>query len=291
MAVHPGAVVAEDRLRHEGDRLAVRPGHVLDHVLVGHDLIGHPRQALEAEVDLALAAGRDLVVMELARDAEPLERQHHRGADVVQRIVRRRREVALLRARRVAEARLAGVPEALARVDRVVRGVRAEVVADLVEDEELTLGADEARVGDPGRAEVLLGALRDLARVARVPLLRDRVDDLADERERRRLGGRIEDRGSRIGHQQHVRLGDPLPAADRGAVEAEAFLEALRAEGSQRQRHVLPGSEEVAELEVDHRDPRLGRPFERLAGVGQRLAPVHQVVLRLQLRHLRLPVL
>ena len=57
--------------------LPCRAGDVLDDVLVGHDLVGHPRQRLEAQVDLALAAGGDLVVVELARDAEPLERQHH----------------------------------------------------------------------------------------------------------------------------------------------------------------------------------------------------------------------
>ena len=266
----------------------MRAGDVLDHVLVGHDLVGHLRQRVEAEIDLALAAGRDLVVVELARDPEPLERQHHRRAQIVQRVVRRRREVALLRARRVAEARLAGVPEALGGVDRVVRGVRAEVVADLVEDEELALGADEARVGDPGGAQELLGALGDLAWVARVALSRDRVGDLADHREGRRLRARVEDRGGRIRHQQHVRLGDPLPAADRGAVEAEPVLERARVERPQRQRHVLPGAEQVAELQVDHRDARLGRPLQRLASVRQRLVPIREVVLALGFRHLLL---
>ena len=285
----PGAVVAEDRLRHEGDRLAVRVGDVLDHVLVGHDLIGHAGQALEAEVDLALAARGDLVVVELARDPEPLQRQHHRRAEIVQRVVRRGREVALLRPRRVAEAGPARVPVPLARVDRVVGRVRAELVADLVEDEELALGADEAGVRDPRRAQVLLRALRHLARVARVALARDRVGDLADQRQRRRLGARVENGRARIGHQQHVRLGDPLPAADRGAVEAEPVLERVRAERAQRQRHVLPRPEQVAELEVDHRDARLGGPLERLAGVGQRLAAVHQVVPVVELRHPPLP--
>ena len=66
--VHARAVVAEDRLRHERHALARRARDVLDHVLVGHDLIGHTRQRLVAEVDLALTARCDLVVVELARD-------------------------------------------------------------------------------------------------------------------------------------------------------------------------------------------------------------------------------
>src|SRR5205814_9593206 len=130
---------------------------------------------LEAQVDLALAAGCDLVVVELARDAEPLERQHHARAQVVQRVVRRRWEVALLLADRVAETGLAGVPVALGGVDEVPRLVRAARVRHLVEDEELALGADEARVGDVARAEIVLCALRDAAGILEVRLLRYRV--------------------------------------------------------------------------------------------------------------------
>ena len=243
MRVHARAVVAEERLRHERHGLAGRAGDVLDHVLVGHDLVGHAGQRLVAEVDLALAARGDLVVMELARDPEPLEGEHHRRAQVVQRVVRRRREVALLLADRVPEPGLARVPVALGRVERVVRVVRAEVVRDLVEDEELTLGAHVGRVRDARLVEIRLRPLGDAARVAVVLLAGERVGDLADDRERRRLGERIEDRARRVGHQQHVRLRDPLPAADRGAVEPEPLVEGRLVERAQRQRHVLPAPE------------------------------------------------
>ena len=124
MRVHPRAVVAEDRLRHERHGLAGRAGDVLDDVLVNHYLVGHLRERVEAEVDLALARRRDLVVVELAGDAKALERQHHLRAEVVQRVVRCGREVALLLADRVAESSLAGVPVAFGRVDRVVRPLR-----------------------------------------------------------------------------------------------------------------------------------------------------------------------
>ena len=82
-------------------------------------------------------------------------------------------------------------------VETVVRVVRAEVVRDLVEDEELALGAEVRRVGDAALDQVLLGAAGDSARVAGVRQAGDRVGDLADERERRRLGERVEDRRSR----------------------------------------------------------------------------------------------
>src|SRR5204863_3274986 len=101
----------------------------------------------------ALPGRRDLVVVELALDAEPLERQHHARAQVAQRVVRRRREVALLLADRVAESGVTGVPVAFRGVDLVARLVRAARVRHLVEDEELALGPDEARVGDTRRAQ------------------------------------------------------------------------------------------------------------------------------------------
>ena len=270
MRVHARAVVAEDRLRHERHGLARRARDVLDDVLVDHHLVRHARQRLVAQVDLALAAGGDLVVVELARDAEPLERQHHLRAQVAQRVVRRGREVALLLAHRVAEPGLAGVPVALGRVDEVVRPVRPELVRDLVEDEELALGAEVRRVGDAAAAQVRLGLARDPARVLRVRLARERIGDLADQRERRHLGRGIEDRARRVGHEQHVALGDPLPAADRRAVEAEPFLERRLVEAVDRQRDVLPRAEQVAELQVDHRGARLLRPRERLVP-GRRL--------------------
>ena len=166
MAVHARAVVAEQRLRHERRGLAVLPGDVLDHVLVGHDLVGHARQRPEAHVDLALAAGRDLVVVELARDPEPLEREHHLGAHVVERVARAGREVALLRPHGVAEAGRARVPVALRRVDLVVRAVDGHVVRDGVEDEELALGPEVRRVRD---ARSSAGSPRPRARAGAGP--------------------------------------------------------------------------------------------------------------------------
>src|SRR3954469_22787988 len=121
--------------------------------------------------------------MELALHAEALEGHHHAGAQVAQRVVRRGREVAVLLPDGVAEARGARVPVALRGVDLVARLVRSARVRDLVEDEELALGTDVARVRDTGRAQVLLGALRDLAGILLVRRVRPRLDDLAQERE------------------------------------------------------------------------------------------------------------
>jgi hypothetical protein len=89
------------------------------------------------------------VVVELAGDADPLEREDDLGAKVVERVVRRRREVAALLPHGVAQSRATRVPVALRRVERVVRSMRRELVRHLVEDEELALGPEVGRVGDP----------------------------------------------------------------------------------------------------------------------------------------------
>ena len=63
VGVHAGAVVGVDRLGHEGDRLAVALGDVLDNVLVELDVVGHLQQVVKAHVDLALAGRADFVVV------------------------------------------------------------------------------------------------------------------------------------------------------------------------------------------------------------------------------------
>jgi hypothetical protein len=55
--VHAGAVVADQRLRHEGRGLAVGVGHVVDAVLEIWFFVGLADQRVELDADLALAGG------------------------------------------------------------------------------------------------------------------------------------------------------------------------------------------------------------------------------------------
>ena len=72
MGVHAGAVVAENRLGHEGRRHPVAHRDVLDDVFVPGQPVGHLGQRLEAHVDLGLAGGRDFVMLFLDADADVL---------------------------------------------------------------------------------------------------------------------------------------------------------------------------------------------------------------------------
>jgi hypothetical protein len=75
--VHAGAVVAEERLRHERDRLAVFLRDVADDVLVVLHPIAHLLHRREADIDLRLARRGDFVMLALDRDARFLELEAH----------------------------------------------------------------------------------------------------------------------------------------------------------------------------------------------------------------------
>ena len=119
--------------------------------IVPHELIGHLQQRLKLHVDLALAGRGHLVVMRFDDDADLAHLVDHLAAQVVIGVGGAHREVAALEARFVSEVGLLDarrVPRAFDRVDLVVAAMLVLLVADLVEDEELRLRSDVARVGD-----------------------------------------------------------------------------------------------------------------------------------------------
>jgi hypothetical protein len=101
--VHARAVVAEQWLRHEGCRLAVLPGGVLDDVLEQLQIVRRAEQRVELVVDLLLTAGADLVVCTLELEACVLQVGRDLVAQVDVVVVRRDGEVAALEANLVAE--------------------------------------------------------------------------------------------------------------------------------------------------------------------------------------------
>ena len=173
-------------------------------------------------------------------------------------IGRRHREVAFLVAQLVAEVGFAlrrivfaAIPLAFFAIEEEVAAVRRLVEADVVEDEELGFGADEAGVGDAGALQIVDRLAGDVARIARVVFARDRVLHVADDAERGDHGERIDERRIGLRQQQHVALVDRLPAADAGAVEAEAVFKRFFFELRNGNREVLPDAGEVHEPHVD----------------------------------------
>ena len=152
---------------------------------------------------------------------------------------------------------LAAVPLAFFAVEVEVAAVGRLVEADVVEDEELGFGADEAGVGHAGALQVVDRLAGDVARIARVVFARDRVLHVADHAERGDHGERIDERGVGLRQEEHVALVDRLPAADAGAVEAEAVFEHFFIELRDGDGEVLPDAGEVHEAHVDRLDVAL----------------------------------
>ena len=84
VGVHAGAVVAKDRLGHEGDGLAVLLGHALDDEFVLHHVVGGLQQRVEAQVDFALAGGGDFVVVALDVHAAGHHLHDHLRAQILE---------------------------------------------------------------------------------------------------------------------------------------------------------------------------------------------------------------
>ena len=142
------------------------------------------------------------------------------------------------------------------------------LVGDVIEHEELGLGAEIGHVGDPARDEMLLGLVGHEPGVAGVGLAQHRIGHRTDQRQRPARVIRIDERGRGVRDQEHVRLVDLLEAADRGPVETQAGLEVPGVERADRQRHVLPGAGKVDELQVDHLDAAFGGEIQHLGRAG-----------------------
>ena len=136
----------------------------------------------------------------------------------------------------------------------IERLVRAAAITHIAEDEEFRLRPHEGFVADPRLFQVGLGATGNETRVARVRLACDRVEDVADEDERRDLEDRIDERGGRVEHQQHVRLVDLFEAADRRPVEWDAVLEGVGLQDVGRDGEMLPDTGQVGEAKINHLD-------------------------------------
>src|SRR5437879_11981252 len=135
------------------------------------------------------------------------------------------------------------------------------VKADVDEDEELGLGAKESLVGHTGKAQIGFRLASNVARVARVGLLGDGINDVADHHQRGRVAERVHEMRLGVRHQQHVRLVNRGPAADRAAVDSKAVFTRFLAELRYREADVMPESRKIGEWQVENSCVVLGGKF------------------------------
>ena len=197
----------------------------------------------------------------------------HLSAEIVVGVGRANRKVPALEAGFVTEVRLLDarrVPRAFDRIDLVVRLMLVLLVAHLVEDEELGLGPDVARIGDARLAQMRLGLARDMTRVAREVLTRHGIDDIGDDADCGPGEERIEAGRVGVRDRHHVPLVNALPSANGRPVEPQPFLERLLVPGVDREGAMLPRPEHVDELQVHHLSLVFLRKGEEVGGLHAR---------------------
>src|SRR6184192_2768740 len=241
--VHPGAVLAKDRLGHEGGKEPVAVGDVADDEPERRQVVRGLEGDRVAEIDFVLPRC-DFVVTRL--DLEP---HRHQVPDDE------------------APDLLGPVHRGLIEVATVIMGVGGGLAARVeLEDEELRFGARHHLVAQRLRRRDL--PLQRLARASRErrPV---GVVDVADEPGDapplvvvRQHPERVE-----VGLQDHVRLLDPHEPLDRRAVEHDVALERL-VELALGHFDVLVDAQDVGELEAQEVDFLLLAELEQLALAG-----------------------
>src|SRR5947209_5187354 len=106
----------------------------------------------------------------------------------------RHREVAFFEARAISQIvfRAARVPAALFRVNEIKTVLFTLVETDVIKDKKFRLGAEVGSISKPSGGYVHFRFLGDVAWIAVVTLLGDRVDHVGHHHQRSYLGERIE---------------------------------------------------------------------------------------------------
>jgi hypothetical protein len=86
MDVHTATVIANDRLRHEGHRLAVRVSHVVNRVFQQLHFVGLLHQRIGIHANFALTCRRNFVMVHFHAHAELFERHAHGGTNILEGI-------------------------------------------------------------------------------------------------------------------------------------------------------------------------------------------------------------
>ena len=276
--VHAGAVVANQGLGHEGGGLAVSVGHVVHHVLQQDGPVSALHQGAELGAQLVLAGARHFVVEHFDRDAQGFQDQRHFRAHVLRAVDRGHGEVAALDGGTVATVAAfelgAGVPGGFVFVDFEERARHVVGPTHAVKNEELGFRTEEGCIAQAGRLQVGFAALGDGAGVAVVGLAVGRVQHVAAHEQRSLFVEGVDVRGVRIGHEQHVRSFNALPASDGRTIKGVAGAEFVFIKVRNRHGHVLLFAAGVREAEVNKFDFVL---FHHFHDVGDGLC--HQILL------------
>jgi hypothetical protein len=153
VAMHAGAVIAENGFGHEGRGFAVAVRDVVHDMLVNLHVIGAIEEGGIEDADFTLAR-RNFMVMFFHGEAHALHDGDHFAANVREAVDRRFGEIAALDARAVAGIAglviFCGVVRAFAAVDFETDAVHGDVEFYIFENEEFGFGTEIGGVGMAG---------------------------------------------------------------------------------------------------------------------------------------------
>ena len=158
--------------------------------------------------------------------------------------------------------RPACAPAELAMVPERAAGSDGPVHVPVLAEELLELMA--AVLGDDPEGWVVddtVGAGGHAARVLRVGLARDRVYDIADNRQCRMGHERVDPGRLGVGDNEHVARVYRLPSPDARPVEPETFFEGAELENVCGNAEMLPHPHEIQKTEVYDLDPAVFNDF------------------------------
>ena len=135
--VHPRSGITEERLRHEGHRLAMSARYVFDDVLVQHHLVCGSQKGIKSDIDFGLTGRGCLVMMLFDLDTDLFHFQDHLAPDILLGIGRSHGEIPLLMPNLPPQIDplLPHVPGTFLRVDIIEAAVAGLVVTGMIEDE------------------------------------------------------------------------------------------------------------------------------------------------------------
>ena len=227
----------------------------MNNVFVNLNFIRFFGHGIEAGCHFVLTCGCYFMVMGFNNQTHLFHDHTHGGTDVLRRVYWRNREVTPFHARTVTFVTAfvfgRGVPRTFNVIDRDMGAGDRGTKADVVEQEEFWFWPEQDGISDAGGAQVLFSAFRDGARVTVIALQGAWLEDIAADDQGRFFVERVNDRGGRVRHQDHVRFVDTFPATNRGAIKHFAFFEEFGIYLMRRNRDVLFFTFGIGEAQID----------------------------------------
>src|SRR5260370_37853492 len=213
------------------------------------------------------------MMVTLDLNAGPLQLVRNFGAKILERIERRKRNVAFLVANMVSEIRIAvltiRVPDRLRIVYRKTSRVSLVLKTHVVEDKAFGFRSKIDCIGDARGLQIAFSPMPYAAWIEPIAFPGDRIDDVGNQAQSLYLHERVDPVTVRIRHQEHVGFVDRCPPAQTRTVETETFVERLFRELFDRKRQVMPGSDQICETNID-----VGRLF--IGGKLQHIFGTHK---------------